>query len=160
MSQPARQPAQSLSKDRLRLWLRLLKSSSMIEDEVRRRLRRECEWTLPRFDVMSALAREPDGMKMSEISRRLRVSNGNITGIVDKLAEEGLALRVALPNDRRANVVQLTSKGLQVFADHAARHEVWIDGLLGGLDEDDIAGMSERLDHLIKSLEEKERDAN
>ncbi|MCV6592234.1 MAG: MarR family transcriptional regulator [Silicimonas sp.] len=148
-----------LSKDRLRLWLRLLKSASMIEDEVRRRLRRDCDWTLPRFDVMSALAREPDGMKMSEISRRLRVSNGNITGIVDKLTEEGLALRVAAPNDRRANVVRLTDKGQAVFADHAARHESWIDDLLGGLDADDITGMSDRLDHLITALEEHERHA-
>lgn len=160
MAQTFEQIEQSLSKDRLRLWLRLLKSSGMIEDEVRRRLRRDCDWTLPRFDVMSALAREPGGMKMSEISRRLRVSNGNITGIVDKLADEGLALRVALPNDRRANVVRLTPKGQEVFADHAARHEAWIDGLLGGLDADDIAGMSARLDHLIASLEEKERHAD
>ena len=149
-----------LSKDRLRLWLRLLKSSSMIEDEIRRRLRRECDWTLPRFDVMSALDRQPDGMKMSEISRRLRVSNGNITGIVDKLVEEGLALRIALPNDRRANVVRLTPKGSNVFAEHAAQHEAWVDELLGGLGPDDIAGMSTRLDHLILSLEEQERDAD
>lgn len=152
--------AEPLSKDRLRLWLRLLKSSSMIEDEVRRRLRRDCDWTLPRFDVMSALDRQPDGMKMSEISRRLRVSNGNITGIVDKLVEDGLALRIALPNDRRANVVRLTAKGREVFSDHAAQHETWVDELLGGLGPEDIAGMSARLDHLILSLEEQERDAD
>lgn len=104
-------PSQTLSKERLRLWLKLLKASGMIEEEVRRRLRRDFDWTLPRFDVMSALHRHPDGLKMSEISRLLRVSNGNITGIVDKLTDEGLALRVSVAGDRRANLIRLTPKG-------------------------------------------------
>lgn len=156
-SRPANTPKPGpIAKERLRLWLKLLKSSSMIEDEIRRRLRRECNWTLPRFDVMSALSRVPDGLKMSEISRMLRVSNGNITGIVDKLTEEGLALRVAVPGDRRANLVRLTPKGQTVFAEHAAMHEAWIDALLGGLNEDDIDGMIRRLDHLSHTLEEDE----
>lgn len=146
----------SLSKRRLRLWLKLLKSSRMIEDDIRRRLRSQCNSTLPRFDVMSALARTPEGMKMSEISRRLRVSNGNITGIVDKLAQEGLAERVAVPGDRRASLVRLTQWGQTVFAGQAAEHENWINEILGGLDADDIDGMIHRLDHLGTSLEEQE----
>lgn len=143
------------SKDRLRLWLKLLKASNLIEDEIRSRLRTECDWTLPRFDVMSALARYPSGLKMSEISTLLRVSNGNITGIVDTLAAEGLALRVAVPGDRRANCVHLTPKGRDVFSQHAAAHKAWIDDMLSGLDGDDIDGMIRRLDHLTKSLEER-----
>lgn len=142
-----------ISKERLRLWLKLLKASSLIEDEIRRRLRSEMDWTLPRFDVMSTLARAPDGMKMSEISTRLRVSNGNITVIVDKLTEEGLALRVADPADRRANLVRLTSKGLAVFETHAIAHESWVNELLKDLNAEDINGMILRLDHLTESLE-------
>jgi len=144
-----------LSKARLRLWLKLLKASNLVEDNIRRSLRVDCNWTLPRFDVMSALARSENGLKMSEISALLRVSNGNITGIVDKLTAEGLALRVAVPGDRRANLVRLTPKGQTVFAEHAAAHESWIDDLLGGLDGDDIEGMIVRLDHLNQSLEER-----
>ena len=144
-----------ISKERLRLWLKLLKASGIIEEEVRRRLRSECNWTLPRFDVMSALSRAPDGLKMSEISKMLRVSNGNITGIVDKLTEEGLALRTAIPGDRRANLVRLTPKGQALFAEHAAAHEAWIDEILGGLDTDDINGMILQLDHLTQHLEER-----
>ena len=144
-----------ISKERPRLWLKLLKTSRLIEDEIRRRLRNEFNWTLPRFDVMSALSRAPDGLKMSEISKRLRVSNGNITGIVDKLAEEGLALRVAVPGDRRANLVRLTSAGQKLFAEHAAVHEAWVDEILQGLNADDIGGMILRLDHLNDSLEER-----
>lgn len=155
MNEPALNEAeQSVSKARLRLWLKLLKASSLIEDEIRRRLRNEFNWTLPRFDVMSALARSPDGLKMSEISQMLRVSNGNITGIVDKLSEEGLALRVAVPGDRRANLVRLTPKGQNVFTQHAEVHEAWIDEILSGLDAEDVDGMIGRLDRLSEALEE------
>lgn len=144
-----------MSKSRLRLWLKLLKTSGLIEEELRRRMRAELGTTLPRFDVMSALSRAPDGLKMSEISKRLRVSNGNITGIVDKLTDEGIALRVAIPADRRANLVRLTPKGQALFARHAALHEAWIDEILAGLNADDVAGMVLRLDHLSTTLEDE-----
>lgn len=152
--------AQPLSKERLRLWLKLLKVSRLVEDEVRRRLRHEHGWTLPRFDVMSALSRVPDGMKMSEISNFLKVSNGNITGIVDKLVEEGLALRLAVPGDRRAQRVRLTAKGLELFEMHSTEHEAWIDEILGGLDSDDIQGMIARLDRLGETLSDGDSHAS
>ena len=126
-----------MSKARLRLWLQLLKLSSGIEGELRRRLRDRHNTTLPRFDVMAALARHRDGLKMSDLSRYLKVSNGNVTGIVDRLVEEGLALRVAVPGDRRANLARLTPKGEAAFADLAAQHEVWIDELLAPLTDTD-----------------------
>jgi DNA-binding MarR family transcriptional regulator len=143
-----------LSKERLRLWLKLLKASSVIEDEIRRRLRREFSSTLPRFDVMSALSRFPDGLKMSEISELLRVSNGNVTGIVDKLSEEGLTQRVPVPGDRRASLVKLTAAGIEAFAHHANAHEAWINEMLGKLNADDVNGMHLRLDRLVETLEQ------
>ena len=145
-----------LSKARLRLWLKLLKASNLLEDEIRRRLREQYQSTLPRFDVMSALSRSPEGLKMSQISELLRVSNGNVTGIVDRLTDEGLALRVAVPGDRRASLVRLTPKGQAAFAEHAAAHESWIDDMLDGLNADDVEGMIRRLDYLNETLEEKE----
>jgi len=145
-----------LSKSRLRLWLKLLKASNLLEDQIRRRLREEYQSTLPRFDVMSALSRSPEGLKMSQISEMLRVSNGNVTGIVDRLTDEGLALRVAVPGDRRASLVRLTPKGQAAFAEHAAAHESWIDDMLDGLNADDVEGMIRRLDYLNETLEEKE----
>lgn len=141
-----------LSKERLRLWFKLSEASSQIEEEIRRRLRAEHAWTLPRFDVMSALARAPEGLKMSEISKLLRVSGGNITGIVDKLTEDGLAQRFAVPGDRRAQVVRLTPKGTALLAVHSGAHESWINEILGGLDADDIEGMILRLERLNKAL--------
>jgi DNA-binding MarR family transcriptional regulator len=144
-----------LSKDRLRLWLKLLKSTRLVEHEVRRRLRSDFESTLPRFDVMSALFRAADGMKMNEISRSLRVSSGNITGIVDKLTEEGLVLRMTPPDDRRTQIIRLTPKGRAEFDRQAKAHESWIDEILGGLDGDDVEKMILRLDHLAEALEQR-----
>jgi DNA-binding MarR family transcriptional regulator len=131
-----------MSKARLRLWLQVLKLSSHIEAELRRRLRDRHGTTLPRFDVMAALARHPEGLKMSKLSDYLRVSNGNVTGIVDRLTEEGLALREAVPGDRRAQVARLSDMGHAVFADIAAQHETWIDELLGGLSGEEIDALS------------------
>ena len=121
------------SKTRLRLWLRLLKLASGIEGEIRRKLRDEHDSTLPRFDVMAALMRHPEGLKMSDLSGYLKVSNGNVTGIVDRLTEDGLAVRVAVPGDRRASLARMTPKGIQTFEDLAAHHEDWVNGLLDGL---------------------------
>lgn len=136
------------SKARLRLWLKLLKTSGSIEAELRRRLRDRHNTTLPRFDVMSALSRNPEGLKMSQLSQFLRVSNGNVTGIVDRLTEDGLALRVAVPGDRRAQVARLTPAGEAEFARLAAEHEAWIDEMMAGLGADDITDMSVLLDQI------------
>lgn len=141
-----------LSKERLRLWLKLLKASNAIEDDLRRKLRADYASTLPRFDVMSALSRAPDGLKMSDISKMLKVSNGNITGIVDKLSDEGLAQRVTKPGDRRAHLVCLTQKGKNVFSSHALAHEEWINDMLADLSADDISETTRRLDTLLAAL--------
>ena len=139
----------SLSKERLRLWLKLLKLTHGVEAELRRRLREDHDTTLPRFDVMAALARHPAGLRMSELSRYLKVSNGNVTGIVDRLTEEGLALRLAVPGDRRAQIARLTPEGLSAFNVLASAHEGWIDDLLGALDEGDIQTMAALTDRAL-----------
>lgn len=149
---PGQEP---ISKTRLRLWLKLLKASGEVEAELRRRLRVEFDTTLPRFDVMAALDRAPEGLRMSEISERLRVSNGNVTGIVERLVEEGLALRVAVPDDRRATRARLTPKGRDVFAVLAAAHEGWINELLGGVSGADLAALSGQIDRLTRHMEKE-----
>ena len=137
------------TKTRLRLWLRLLKLSSGIEGKLRKRLRADHGTTLPRFDVMAALYRYPDGLKMSDLSDHLRVSNGNVTGILDRLTEEGLALRVAIPGDRRAHLACLTPKGRAVFADLAEFHENWINDLLQGLSIEEVDTVSTLLEQAL-----------
>ena len=117
----------------LRLWLRLLTCSQLIEREVRARLQGRFDTTLPRFDLMSQLWRYQDGLKMNELSRHLMVTGGNVTGIVDPLEKEGLVERTPEPADRRAYRVRLTRAGRKAFAEMARAHEGWIVELLGGL---------------------------
>ena len=119
-------------KQKLRLWLRLLRVARTIEVELRRRFALQFATTLPKFDVLAALARAETGMKMSELSRYLMVSNGNVTGIIDRLVTERLVERRAQPGDRRAIFVRLTDKGLAQFAAMAAAHESWIGEILSG----------------------------
>jgi len=95
-------------KTELRLWLRMLTCTTLIENEVRRRLREAFDITLPRFDVLAQLDRSPEGMTLGELSQRMMVSNGNMTGLVDRLVEQGLLRRRPSPTDRRAQIVSLT----------------------------------------------------
>lgn len=125
--------ATSHDRARLRLWLRLLRTTRAIERELRERLAAAFDTTLPRFDVMAALDRAPDGMMMSELSRFLLVSNGNVTGIVERLVTDGLVTRTARDGDRRAAIVRLSESGRTAFAAMAAANARWIDELLGGV---------------------------
>ena len=134
------------SKQRLRLWLRLLRATRAIEGELRERLRTTFDVTLPQFDVMAALARKPAGLTMGELSRELMVSNGNVTGIIDRLVGDGLVARRQIAEDRRSFAVTLTRKGAARFAQMAEVHEGWVDELLGEIDRSEAATMIDRLD--------------
>ncbi|MEP1208821.1 MAG: MarR family transcriptional regulator [Rhizobiaceae bacterium] len=123
----------SLAKTRLRLWLKLLKTTNHIEARLREKLRSEFDTTLPRFDVMAALSRFPNGLKMSQLSGVLKVSNGNVTGIIDRLVVDGFVTRSPVPGDRRAWRVHLTSDGRQEFDRQASAHARWVDDLLAGI---------------------------
>ena len=125
--------AHSEHADALRLWLRMLACTNLIEGNIRTRLRQEFDTTLPRFDLMAQLERMPQGMKMGELSKRMMVTGGNVTGITDQLVNEGLVERISDPVDRRAWIVKLTARGHKVFQEMASAHELWIVELLSGL---------------------------
>lgn len=118
----------------LKLWLRMLASTTQIEDEIRRRLRHRFDTSLPRFDYMAQLYRQPDGLKMKDLSRYLMVTGGNVTGVTDELVRDGYVLRENSPTDRRAWIVRLTELGRQTFETMAHEHEQWILELFSGLD--------------------------
>ncbi len=139
-------------RDELRLWLRLLTCASMIEGEIRTRLRAAFDVTLPRFDLMAQLDKAPEGMTPGELSRRMMVSNGNITGLVERLAELGLVARGPHPTDGRAVVVRLTAAGRDSFAAMAAAHGDWIAGLFAGLPAGDMQVLMRLLGRLKQSV--------
>ncbi|NIZ09352.1 MarR family winged helix-turn-helix transcriptional regulator [Pseudooceanicola sp. HF7] len=137
----------SLARHRLRLWLQMLKAVRFVEGSLRERLRSGYDTTLPRFDVLAALHAEPAGMKMSELSQHLVVSNGNVTGVVDRLVSEGLAERQNLATDRRAFLVRITDKGRTLMDEMTVEHLRWIDEMFHNVSEADAArGISIMLD--------------
>ena len=125
--------AHSEHAQELRLWLRLLACSQLIEKRVRTQLRERFDTTLPRFDLMAQLERHPEGLKMKELSQRLMVTGGNVTGITDQLVAEGLVERVSVESDRRAFLVRLTEAGRSAFEAMAVEHEQWIVQAFEGL---------------------------
>jgi DNA-binding MarR family transcriptional regulator len=127
--------------DELRLWLRLLTCTALIEGEVRRRLRANFDVTLPRFDMMAQLDKNPGGMTLGELSSRMMVSNGNVTGLVERLVADGLLVRKASPNDRRSQLVRLTPEGRRAFRAMARAHENWIAGIFADLRPADISAL-------------------
>ncbi|MDF2371133.1 MAG: MarR family transcriptional regulator [Rhizobiaceae bacterium] len=137
-----------IEKQRLRIWLRLLKISRQMEAEIRERLRVEFATTLPRFDVLAALYRETDGLKMTELSSALMVSNGNVTGIVERLVSDGLVVRIPVSGDRRAMIVQLTPAGRKDFAHMAKTHEGWVASMLKTLSDEDANTLVHLLDNV------------
>jgi DNA-binding MarR family transcriptional regulator len=145
----------------LRLWLRLYACTSLIETRVRRRLQTRFSTTLPRFDLMAQLERAPQGLRMSELSGRLMVTGGNVTGLTDSLEEEGLVMREADGADRRALRVKLTREGRRVFRAMAAEHERWIVEVFAGLSAREARALAEQLnalkEHILNNVPVDER---
>ena len=136
----------------LRLWLRLLTCTTLIEGEVRGRLRERFDVTLPRFDLMAQLERAPQGLKMSELSQRMMVTGGNVTGITDGLEKEGLVVREIDSADRRVYRVKLTAEGERQFRRMAAEHERWVVDLFGAVPSRHKKQLMDRLGELKEHL--------
>jgi DNA-binding MarR family transcriptional regulator len=140
----------------LRLWLRLLSCTTRVEDKIRQKLRESFDITLPRFDLMAQLERHPDGLSMGELSRRMMVTGGNITTIVDQLEKESLVLRVVGVNDRRSFTVKLTQAGKDAFTDMAIAHEAWVADLFEGLSVSQQTELYTLLGAMKKNLQKQE----
>lgn len=151
MPQQLSEAQQPHAKQSLRLWLRLLATTTIVEKAVRSYLRAECDSTLPRFDVLATLDRAADKMTMSELSDRILVSNGNVTGLVNRLVEDGLVRREVDPCDRRSQFVMLTPEGRRRFRRMAEQHEDFVDHIFEDVSDADI----ERLLALVADLNRK-----
>ena len=136
----------------LRVWLRLLTCNNLLDTEVRTRLKQTAETTLPRFDILAQLERHEGPMSMGELSKRLMVSNGNVTGLVDRLASEALVNRRPSDDDRRVQMVSLTPRGRESFSKMAENHRIWIRDMMAGLTADEINKLYELLARLKQSI--------
>ncbi len=138
-------PSKARGQKATRLWLRMLTASRTIEEEIGRRLREEYGISLARFDLMAVLHRHQDGLTMSEVGRYLRVSGGNVTGLVDRLEREGLVARKQHPTDRRSIMVGLSERGRTTFEDMARHHKGWVAEIFAWLEEKDMAELYDLL---------------
>jgi DNA-binding MarR family transcriptional regulator len=138
----------------IKLWLRLLTCSSLIEGRLRTALREQFDTTLPRFDLMAQLERAPAGLSMGELSQRMMVSGGNVSGIATQLVKEGLVDRTAMPNNRRTYIVTLTPKGRREFKKIAERHEEWVIAMLGHLKASEVEPLMRLLTRVKQGLQE------
>ncbi len=145
MSEQVIPQTSSLSKQRLRVWLRLLAAQRGMEANLREKMRLSFDCTLPRFDVLSVLERHKnkggEGLRMSDLSAKLKVSNGNVTGIVDRLQNDGLVERISVDGDRRAMRVRLTGVGVTRFGEMAQEHERWVDSYLSTHGEPELEAL-------------------
>ncbi|MFQ5533390.1 MAG: MarR family winged helix-turn-helix transcriptional regulator [Sphingomonadales bacterium] len=132
-------------KDALRLWLRLLTCTNLIESRIRTLLRTRFDTTLPRFDMLAALDRAPRGLTMGELSHRLLVSQGNVTNVARRLEADGLIIKVPSPADRRSQIVSLTDRGREWFASLARQHEIWLADMFQSLEADDIESLTQAI---------------
>ena len=141
----------------LRTWLRLLACSNIIEGQIRGALREKFDTTLPRFDLLAQLdaasAESPRGLTMSELSRRLMVTNGNLTGLVDRLEREGLVSRVVSPPDRRAQIVSLTVAGKHALDSMTPAHATWVMNMFAGLTDSERDQLHSLLGKLKRSAQ-------
>ncbi|MDB5071761.1 MAG: MarR family transcriptional regulator [Candidatus Eremiobacteraeota bacterium] len=143
----------------VRVWLRLLACTNLVEGRVASRLRDDFDTTLPRFDFLSQLERNPAGLRMTEISKRMMVTGGNVTRIADQLLDEGLITRSVAPGDRRASIVKLSAAGRRSFADMARQHEGWIVAMFAGLDEQERGRLYALLAKLKRHLNAVESES-
>lgn len=131
------------------LWPSLMACHNLISGEIRLRLRRKYSLTLPRYELMAQLSTQKEGLSMGELSRRLMVSNGNITGITDRLVSEDLVVRYSLPSDRRTHYVKLTPSGQEIFQAMSDSYNEWLEELLEGIGPEQ-AGELDRLLRLLR----------
>jgi DNA-binding MarR family transcriptional regulator len=146
-------------KEGLRLWLRIVSCSQMVEQEVRTMLRDKFETTLPRFEMLSALDRVPDGLSMGELSSWLMVTKGNVTGIAERLSEDGFIKRNPTPTDRRSFCVTLTPKGKKEYKEMEEEYEALLDKIFGEVtldDSDMFTGVLAKVKEVVEEIREKQ----
>lgn len=150
---------QSHAKQSLRVWIRMLRATTLIEKRIRSYLKSDFDSTLPRFDVLAALSREQVPVTMSELTGHLLVSNGNVTGLVNRLVEDGLIAREVDPEDRRSQLVVLTPAGRSAFRDMAIAHEELVDSFFAQLSDDEMEALLSLTEKLNRTLHRQDDTA-
>jgi DNA-binding MarR family transcriptional regulator len=144
-------PDKNASISAISVWIRFLKAYNLIVREARMRLSDYC--TIAQFDILAQLSREKDGTPLTVLSKRLLVTAGNLTGIIDRMEKLDLVKRIPDAKDRRVTRVQLTEKGKQLAKVVIPRHAKDIDQIFSVLAEKEVVQLKGLMDKLVQSLE-------
>jgi DNA-binding MarR family transcriptional regulator len=136
----------------IRVWLRLLVCVGLMEQEIRARLHKTFGVTIARFEILAQLYRDESGLGMKELSARLMVSKGNVTGLIVRMEDAGLIERRPDPDDGRAQTVSLTARGRKLFEKMRPLHNEWFRELMNGFSRRDMKQLIDLLQGLKGTL--------
>ncbi len=109
--------------------------------------------TPQQWSVLSALNAEDGAVTLVGLSRRLGVTKQNMTGMIARLEQLGLAERNDDPSDMRSSRVQLTRRGRGVVEKVRPAYEEWLSSIGGGsLSEREIQTLTRNVERLIEAL--------
>lgn len=140
-----------------RAWLGLVRCFSSIERVLMRRLSDEFNSSLPRYDVLTALALAPEALTMGELASMLMVTKGNITGVVARLKKEGLVRKAASETDRRVQSVTMTKKGRELWGAMHAHYDRTVAEVLSGQSREDLRALTQVLEATRLAIQERIR---
>lgn len=138
--------------DEARLWLQLMTCSSLIETEIRRRLRARFDITPARFDLLAQLAQSKTSMALSDVSKQMMVSQSNITSLTNHLIRSGHIRRTTSPTDRRVQIITLTALGRSAFRKMAAQRTKWVAELFANIPAKNRATLTTNLAVIQQSV--------
>jgi DNA-binding MarR family transcriptional regulator len=147
-----RESAEGTRNAETQVWHALLAIHGSVFSRLSRALSREFGITLAKYDVLAQLYRVPEGLTQSDLSRQLKVTGGNVTGLVRRLISDGLISRETSASDRRAFVVQLTGKGRSVYLSARERHDALLAGFFDAVAPDRLTEIRTMLDQLSQAL--------
>jgi len=146
---------EQLSNIEVRIWIRMLTLHGKVYSRLNRTFLDRFGISLAKFDVLAQLDRFGDDLSQGELSQRLKVTGGNVTGLVRRLVADGLVTRKMSASDRRSFVVRLTPNGRELFRAARDMHDELLRDWFGDLSPDELAAALASLNLLSSQAQKK-----
>lgn len=137
----------------LQAWLELLRCFSSIERVLMQYIAQEYNSSLPRYDVLTALALNQSALTMGDLAAMLQVSKGNITGVVSRLKHDGLVKKVTSKQDRRVQSVTISPAGRKLWVAMHADYDRIISTLLSERSEAQVKDLTRMMEDTLEAVE-------
>ena len=120
----------------IRVWFRLLRLESRLAAAVSERLK-AIGLSVPQCDVLTTLTEE-EGISQQALAKRLYVTKGNISGLLDRLESAGMVERRSTAADRRQYEIHLTAAGREAALRAIGIQHALIRATIGRAPEGDL----------------------